>query len=256
MKLKIIKFTVLISICLIILIMFTSCLFKNYNSKPPAINQEQAKIIDTAKNTIAKKNNIVKDYIVITNISDTGENTWNVYYKTKLSKDANLTPAIGSYCVHVAKNINSNKYSAIIDKNSSDELTIFKNVPYNCFYAGFVLEKENRLPFDTLVINTLEEWKDFRNNYLSQCSDMKYLFNTSEPVDFNKQAIIYDSKQSTKDSLFSKVYFIDRIELVNGKIEVNMKYSKADTLITVSNSENEIHKYITLSSVSKADLKK
>lgn len=252
------KYLNFLCILLVILISLSGCFSKNKdlqnNNSNVGMNSELKVVIATAKSTIMQSNNIPENCILISSISEDGEKTWRVYYKIKLSIKGVWNPTDGDYCVDIEQNISTNKYGAVFEKNDKGKLSIFINIPFSYLYTGFILQKENKLPLETMIVNTEKEWQEFKNKYFLELTDMDYRFNTSIPVDFSRESIVYDSKPSAKEDIYSMAYQIDRVELVDNKIGVDMKYIKNEPMITVANYEFAVHKYITLLKVKKSNL--
>jgi hypothetical protein len=126
-----------------------------------------------------------------------------------------------------------------------------KNISFNCFYAGFVLEKDMfELPRGIVLLNKESDWKAFKDKYFSKSSDLDY---RKLPEDFTTQSIIYYSILSPKPSIFSNAFQIDKIQISNNKLSIISK--ELDNIeVTVPNYDSSMHRFVTLATVNKSDI--
>ncbi|MFA6941218.1 MAG: hypothetical protein WCQ54_09605 [Clostridiaceae bacterium] len=145
-------------------------------------------------------------------------------------------------------------YNPINSKNSVEQQSKSeKNISFNCFYAGFVLEKDMfELPRGIVLLNNESEWKAFKDKYFSKSSDMNY---RELPEDFTKQSIIYYSILSPNPTIFSKAFQIDKFQISNNKLSIITK--ELDNIeVTVPNHDSSMHRFVILAAVNKSDILK
>lgn len=142
-------------------------------------------------------------------------------------------------------------YNTINSKNKVEQQSKSeKNISFNCFYAGFVLEKDMfELPRGIVLLNNESEWKAFKDKYFSKSSDIDY----SKLPDFKMQSIIYYSILSPNPSIFSKAFQIDKIQILNNKLSIISK--ELDNIeVTVPNYYSSMHRFVILAAVNKSDI--
>jgi hypothetical protein len=160
----------------------------------------------------------------------------------------------------------SNNPTNSLHKNKPDSVSQNNSIPFKYLYAGFVLQDNVELPIGndvfpigTIVINTEKEWKDFGNKYLFyKNGDFAYMdiaYRFTQPVDFNKESIIYNSELSAKQDVYTSAYQIDKIEIQDNKPNVIIK-DLDNFSITTMNYKGSVHRYIILLTINKSDLPK
>ena len=136
---------------------------------------------------------------------------------------------------------------------------IEKTIPYQYYYAGFVLQNSKSLKIGTqelpngdVLFATQKEWDAFRNKYMSDSEDLDYARST--PIDFSKYSVLYHSRNAAKQDVMAEACPIGRVVLENGKPVLYEKAFDGGFRITTTNHVSADHKYVVLVLLKKSDL--
>lgn len=134
-----------------------------------------------------------------------------------------------------------------------------KTVPYQYYYAGFVLQNSKSLkigardlPNGDTLFATQKEWNAFRSKYLSDSIDLNYARSTD--IDFSKDSVLYHSQNAAKQDVMANAYLVDKVVLENGKPVLYGKDFGGGFRITAANYSFADHKYVVLVLLKKSDL--
>jgi hypothetical protein len=126
------------------------------------------------------------------------------------------------------------------------------DIPFSYAFTGFIVVNnvQEDLPIGTELINTESAWTKFENKYLS---DMAYSEYYAEPIDFNKQSVIYFSMLDAKADVYATASQIKDILIKNNQLVVNVE-PIGNLHIIVVNRESASHRYVIVVTVNKNSL--
>lgn len=139
--------------------------------------------------------------------------------------------------------------------NTKTNISINKEIPFNYIFTGFVTVKNiNDIPTDTVTFSSQKEWETFKEKYLKY--EIPYSGYYAEPIDFNKQLVVYYSILDSKPDVYSTAFQIGNLGYENGKITVTSKPLDNNLKIIVENRENKGHRYVVVFAIDKNYLSK
>lgn len=149
--------------------------------------------------------------------------------------------------------ISSNTHKKTISKTSINRAG---SIPFTYAFTGFVYVDDvyNSLPTGIKVFNSQNQWDNFVHKSFSYNDIPLPVY--SGGLNFSKYSLIYDSNVDAKGDFYAKAWQINKIAVINHKLNVTIKDLDGKLTITANNSAKKGgQRYVILATVEKKYLK-